>query len=677
MSEWPPTKRINKKEEEAQVEPAETHIELVSRTHDAGEKIDGLETFQATNEDFGHEADLLEQGATEHYMAIAADIRAKGVEPNDIRAAWGPAYSLLSRMRGAARSYGKAESVKDRKELLKLYNKLSEELSTTVAQETNAAADEWLEDHEPKEVPPEAGLEQLEVEQISEEPVEMPTAPETPTSAPEPVSEIKPERTVQTGIPGIDIDADGPIFMQNPVLNKLFEGKQKKPKAKKPRKSVSMGGETYQGHVFTEPESWMRKPEERVAPAPISADASVPETYAEQKAALRRNVAEIQRDLDTKQAILRAFYANASKTGGIVETERFQAHNGGTIEDSLEKKIVDTETEVRKLEQERAEARDREHNPVPEEVVEAPVDTESLDANEAPEIESNVVSNEELLEAKRARERAREEAKKVNARKRGRRGLTGALAGLVGFFGIASTDRSDAATGRVDATRQATAEAPASPSTAAGEGPKGVLNGEKPRPVVIPRNASPRVRAETANIDPDRSKEIAAIYKAESKPGRPIQEQGLAPGTDARILDFLQELETEEAAAPVAKSVPASAPATEKKIYRSKNNLEVPVQETHLYSIAGDGEESLFVYGGGDMNDKDFLEALQKFAKENPGKTIYFDPGIKTTVNGTLQSYIASGVFDPSIGSFQIAGLPEPGLVGMVINPDSFTRMVK
>lgn len=137
-----------------------------------------------------------------------------------------------------------------------------------------------------------------------------------------------------------------PIAMLNPVLSK-----QAGLKEKKPRVSVSMGGDAYVPKSF---ESIGGEPvpdtgRERPSPAPQTA---APETKAEYKQHLRRAVEEIDRDLIKKRLEIRALERTAEQPG-IRETERFQTHGDGTPEESVESRIIRIEHEVRALEREK------------------------------------------------------------------------------------------------------------------------------------------------------------------------------------------------------------------------------------------------------------------------------------------------------------------------------------
>ncbi|KND50833.1 MAG: hypothetical protein AB202_00305 [Parcubacteria bacterium C7867-007] len=660
MSEWPPNRTPTQKEEV----PETVEVEQVSRTHN--EHVDthteSAEVFQAANEDFEHEAQLLEKGATDQYMEIAAHIRAAGVEPNDIKDAWGPAYSLLTRMRGAAHSYGTAKTSADRKKLLKLYNKLENELLTDIAPKTKAATEAWLENHEPKEVSPDAGLEELGDLEHVETPSEIVTEPEVQeTDGPSP--------DTSNGVKGIDSDADEPITMLNPALNKLFEGKQKKPKARTPRVKPL---------VFSEPEPWMTTYK--------GGTDSIPETHAEQKAALRRSVEEIQKDLDTKQAILKAFYANAAKTEGIKETKRFQEHNGGKVEDSLEKKIVDTEAEVIKLEKERAEAAAAPHMETAVAAAEIASDVVA-DQSEQEVNDSNVF---ELADARDARMKARQQS---IVKKHGK-GMVGALGALVvSFFGFSSTEKSTAAE-NAENTARFTSTGAVQEQKAEGER---ILAGGKPKPVVIPSSRKTRVtQSEVDTPEIDRTSDIELINREQLKVDRPLEEHGLPVGTDARISDFLKEIKERDArptvltsvsestvsdGAPELKSGPESVSdlaemnvgiLDEKKVYTNRHGetIDLSVPKQYAWRMPG-SKETFPVVDGGTQEEREAW--ADEFLNNNPGFEYILVP-TRNQVSGEVELRMRTREKNVSSGLVGPVWLKNTGSELPVPSPEDYVR---
>ncbi|MDB5265825.1 MAG: hypothetical protein JWM39_538 [Parcubacteria group bacterium] len=317
---------------------------------------------------------------------------------------------------------------------------------------------------EPEDVPsPEI---EAEVHEEITAPEEIVEADENDTVVPFPTQpRVRVRENVQPYTPAIQAEtvietekeSDEPIVMLNKTLNKIAGLKEKKVKKEKPRKvfkSVSEGGTVYKGHQFDslDGESGTVAPKAETAPEPVIIRGA-PETRAEYMSVLRRNVAQIDHDIEAKRRIIESLEKTALQHTGIRETEsarasvgkneeeRFMARNH-RVEASVDDQIRLTEKELTALYDEKQNSIKTEsasnENSSAEEAIEAPLPVVEVPI-EAQDWTTHGPNIKSLSAEREARIKEKNTKKKQNM-------FRTALAGLMAFAGFGEPEKLAAAT---------------------------------------------------------------------------------------------------------------------------------------------------------------------------------------------------------------------------------------
>jgi hypothetical protein len=92
-----------------------------------------------------------------------------------------------------------------------------------------------------------------------------------------------------------------------------------------------------------------------------------------------------------------------------------------------------------------------------------------------------------------------------------------------------------------------------------------------------------------------------------------------------------------------------------------------------MQNSAKDASDLLFYYNPSDAH---FMERLQEFARQHPGREIKFDSPEPIVTNGESHPWISTAVFDPRSG-FTAQTFPSPEYVDTQINPSMLTKRIQ
>ncbi len=171
----------------------------------------------------------------------------------------------------------------------------------------------------------------------------------------------------------------------------------------------------------------------------------------------------------------------------------------------------------------------------------------------------------------------------------------------------------------------------------------------------------------------------------EGTPGMPeVHTEGMIPAEDSASVEA-PSAETDTSGGLAAEQVSPESPSAAEVITNS-NGVTVRPNEFHLYGAPDpnvSGKESLIAYGRAPLTAEgksQYIETIAKLAQENPGKTIYYQSPTPYSVGGSEQPWIAAARTESASGPVVFPVTPDPShpeLIGVVLNPDMFTRLVK